>query len=187
MSAYKHSPFPALVCFAVSRCIGTYLQTYPPVGGTAPGWAKYSDHKRSLCDGCISLSNAEGFIRCYLSLPCLGLCFLSWAYPPFLFARIRAYPICFIPVFLPVHTPDRRSKAFLPDTIPLQDSSPSLSVPIGHPPELSYTLRSEIPYQSISPSTAIHICHFQSLLSLNRLIYLPFPSALTGTDERSCK
>ena len=91
MSAYKHSPFPALACFAVSRCIGTCLRTYPPVGGTAPGRAKYTEHKRSLCDGCISLSNAEGFIRRYLSVPCFGLCFSSWAYPPFLFARIRAY------------------------------------------------------------------------------------------------
>ena len=33
MSAYKHSPFPALACFAVSRCIGTCLRTYPPFGG----------------------------------------------------------------------------------------------------------------------------------------------------------
>ena len=91
MSAYKHSPFPALACFAVSRCIGTCLRTYPPVGGIAPGRAKYTEHKRSLCDGCISLSNAEGFIRCYLPLSCSDLDFLSWAYPPFLFARIRAY------------------------------------------------------------------------------------------------
>ena len=97
MSAYKHSPFPALACFAVSRCIGTCLRTYPPVGGTAPGRAKYTEHKRSLCDGCISLSNAEGFIRCYLPLSCSGLDFLFWAYPPFLFARIRAYFLSLTP------------------------------------------------------------------------------------------
>ena len=100
MSAYKHSPFPALACFAVSRCIGTCLRTYPPVGGTAPGRAKYTEHKRSLCDGCISLSNAEGFVRCYLSLSCSGLCFSSWAYPPFLFAGIRAYFLSLTPNFL---------------------------------------------------------------------------------------
>lgn len=29
--------------------------------------------------------------KCYLSLPRFGFCFSSWAYPPFLFARIRAY------------------------------------------------------------------------------------------------
>ena len=56
-----------------------------------PARAKYTEHKRSLCDGYISLSNAEGFIRCYLSVLCFGLCFSSWAYPTFLFARIRAY------------------------------------------------------------------------------------------------
>ena len=111
-------------------------------------------------------------MRCYLSLSCFGLCLSSWAYPPFLFARIRAYPVCFIPVFLPVHTPDRRNKVFPPDTIPLQDSSPFLSVPTGHPLKLPYTLRSEIPYQSISPLTAIHIFRFHSynlifLLSLH--------------------
>ena len=55
---------------------------YPPVGGTAPGRAKYPEHKRSLCDGCISLSNAEGFVRCFLHLPQLGFRFSFWAYPP---------------------------------------------------------------------------------------------------------
>lgn len=39
----------------MSRCIGTCLRTQPPVGGLAPGRAKYPEHKRSLCDGCISL------------------------------------------------------------------------------------------------------------------------------------
>ena len=64
---------------------------YPPVGGTAPGRAKYTEHKRSLCDGCISLSNAEGFVRCFLHLPQLGFRFSFWAYPPSFSARVRAY------------------------------------------------------------------------------------------------
>ena len=97
MSAYKHPPFSACTGFAVSRCIGICLRTYPPVGGLPPARAKYAEHKRSLCDGCISLSNAEGFIRCYLPLSCSGLDFLFWAYPPFLFARIRAYFLSLTP------------------------------------------------------------------------------------------
>ena len=68
MSAYKHPPSSALAGFAVSRCIGTCLRTYPPVGGLPPARAKYAEHKRSLCDGCISLSNAE----------CLFLYYIIW-------------------------------------------------------------------------------------------------------------
>ena len=42
------------------------MPEYPPIGGTAPGRAKYAEHKSSdLCDGCISLSNAEGFCKCF--------------------------------------------------------------------------------------------------------------------------
>ncbi len=46
------------------------MRTYPPYGGTShasvtlpPARAKFPLHKRSLCNGCISLSNAEGFKR----------------------------------------------------------------------------------------------------------------------------
>ena len=122
-------------------------------------------------------------MRCFLHLPQLGFRFSFWAYPPSFSARIRAYfftnnkptitlPVCFIPVSLPVHTPDHRNRAFPPDTIPSPDSFPSWSLPTDHLPELPYTLRSEIPYQSISPLTAIHIFHFHSynlifLLSLH--------------------
>ena len=61
MSAYKHPPSPAPADFIVSRCIGTCLRTYPPIGSIAPGRAKYTEHKTLvLCDGCISLSIAEG-------------------------------------------------------------------------------------------------------------------------------
>ena len=87
MSAYKHPPFSACAGFTVSRCIGTCLRTYPPIGGLPPARAKYAEHKRSLCDGCISLSNAEGFVRCFLHLPQLAFAFH--------FGRIR-------PLFLPV-------------------------------------------------------------------------------------
>ena len=184
MSAYKHSPFRLSPALTVSRCISTRLRTYPPIGGIAPGRAKYTEHKRSLCDGCISLSNAEGFIRCCLSVPCFGLCFSSWAYPPFLFARIRAYPVCFIPISLPIHTPDLRSTVFPPDTILSPNSFPFWSLPTGHPPELPYTLRSEIPYQSISPLITIHICHFHSynlifLLSLHSSPFQVSPCLLS--------
>ena len=63
--------------------------------------------------------------------------------------------------------------AFLPDTILSPDSFPFLSVTTGHPPVLPGIPHSEILYQSISPSTVIHICHFHSyilifLLSLHR-------------------
>ena len=114
----------------------------------------------NLCDGCISLSNAEGFVRCFLHLPQLGFLFSFWAYPPSFSARIRAYfftnnkptitlPVCFIPVSLPVHTPD---------------------------------LRNEIPYQSISLMIISHIscyncCNLIFLLSFD---YSPF-------IYRSCK
>ena len=91
MSAYKHPPSSALAGIAVSRCIGTCLRTYPPVGGLPPARAKYAEHKRSLCDGCISLPNAEGFVRCFLHLPQLGFRFSFWAYPLSFSARIRAY------------------------------------------------------------------------------------------------
>ena len=87
MSAYKHPPFSACAGFTVSRCIGTCLRTYPPIGGLPPARAKYAEHKRSLCDGCISLSNAEGFVRCFLHLPQLAFAFH--------FGRIR-------PLFLPI-------------------------------------------------------------------------------------
>lgn len=66
---------------------------YPPVSGTAPSRAKYTEHKRSLCDGYISLSNAEGFVKYFLPLPHLGFSFSFLAYPPSFFARVRAYSL----------------------------------------------------------------------------------------------
>ena len=76
-------------------------------------------------------------------------------------------------VFSPGYIQDLRSMAFLPDTIFSPDSFPFLSVPTGHPPVLPGIPRSEILYQSISPSTITRICHFHSyilifLLSLYR-------------------
>lgn len=87
--------------------------------------------------------------------------------------RFLLFSVRFNLVFSPRYIPDLRSMAFLPDTILSPDSFPFLSVPTGHPPVLPGIPRSEILYQSISPLTIIHICHFHSyilifLLSLHR-------------------
>ena len=83
-------------------------------------------------------------------------------------------------VFSPGYIPDLRSMVFLPDTILSPDSFPFLSVPTGRPPVLPGIPRSEILYQSISPSTITRIFHFHSyilifLLSLYRsLLFIVF-------------
>ena len=87
--------------------------------------------------------------------------------------RFLLFFVRFNLVFSPGYIPDLRSMVFLPDTILSPDSFPFLSVPTGRPPVLPGIPRSEILYQSISPSTIIHICHFHSyilifLLSLHR-------------------
>ena len=120
-------------------------------------------------------------MRCFLHLPQLGFRFSFWAYPPSFSARIRAYfftnnkptitlPVCFIPVSLPVHTPNLRNTVFQPNTIPSPNSFPFVSLPTDHQPELPGILHSEIPYQSISLMTIIHIfcyncCNLIFLLS----------------------
>ena len=120
-------------------------------------------------------------MRCFLHLPQLGFHFSFWAYPPSFSARIRAYfftnnkptitlPVCFIPVSLPVHTPDLRNTVSQPNTILSPDSFPFVSLPTDHQPELPDILRSEIPYQTISLMTIIHIfcyncCNLIFLLS----------------------
>ncbi len=120
-------------------------------------------------------------MRCFLHLPQLGFRFSFWAYPLFFSARIRAYfftnnkptitlPICFIPVSLPVHTPDLHNMVFQPNTILSLDSFPSASLPTDHQLELLDILRSEILDQSISLMTIIHIfcyncCNLIFLLS----------------------
>ena len=108
MSAYKHSPLSALAGFTVSRCIGTCLRTYPPVGGLPPARAKYTEHKRSLCNGYISLSNAEGLLLFHTIRLLLGLtlrfmgvsalficpypgCFNTWITPSIMQSNL--YPI----------------------------------------------------------------------------------------------
>ena len=90
----------------------------------------------------------------------------------FLF-RFLLFSVRFNLVFSPGYIPALRSMAFLPDTILSPNSFQFLSVPTGRPPVLPCILRSEILYQSISPLTIIHICHFHSyilifLLSLYR-------------------
>ena len=109
------------------------------------------------------------------------------------FARIRAYfftnnkptitlPVCFIPVSLPVHTPDLRNTVFPPNTILSPDSFPFVSLPTDHQSEPPDILRSEILDQSISLMIISHIscyncCNLIFLLSFD---YSPF-------IYRSCK
>ena len=104
------SPFFLIaVFFPVSKCIGTCLRTYcrdrhqprratseiagnfistrlsPNTSASSRAWldaiAKYTEHKRSLCDGCISLSSAEGLVSgvsaCYF-MPVSGLFPFLW-------------------------------------------------------------------------------------------------------------
>ena len=107
--------------------------------------------------------------------------FSFWAYPPSFSAHIRAYfftnnkptitlPVCFIPVSLPVHTPDLHNTVFPPNTILSPDSFPFVSLPTDHQLELPDILCSEILDQSISRMTIIHIfcyncCNLIFLLS----------------------
>ena len=109
-------------------------------------------------------------MRCFLHLPQLGFRFSFWAYSPSFSARIRAYfftnnkptitlPVCFIPVSLPVHTPDLHNTVFPPNTILSPDSFPFVSLPTDHQLELPDILRNEIPYQSISLMPTTHICY----------------------------
>lgn len=132
-------------------------------------------------------------MRYFLHLPQLGFRFSFWAYPPSFSAHIRSYfftnnkptitlPVCFIPVSLPVHTPDLHNMVFQPNTILSPDSFPFVSLPTDHQLELPDILRNEIPYQSISLMIISHIscyncCNLIFLLSFD---YSPF-------IYRSCK
>lgn len=79
-----------------------------------PGRAKYPGTNLLICAMVYSLSNAEGFVRCFLHLPQLGFAFYLGVSALF-FCCIRAYfslttnrlllLSAFIPVSLPVHTP----------------------------------------------------------------------------------
>ena len=171
----------------MSGCIGIRLRTNCRFRHK-PRRAKYAEHKSSdLCDGCISLSNAEGFVRCFLHLPQLGFRFSFWAYPPSFSARIQAYfftnnkptitlPVCFIPISLPVHTPDLHNTVFQPNTILSPNSFPFVSLPTDHQPELPDILRSEILDQSISQMITSHIsCYnYCNLIFLLSWCHSPF-------------
>ena len=90
--------------------------------------------------------------------------------------------VCFIPVSLPVHTPDLRNTVFPPNTILSPDSFPFVSLPTDHQSEPPDILRSEILDQSISLMIISHIscyncCNLIFLLSFD---YSPF-------IYRSCK
>ena len=111
----------------------------------------------------------------WLSLFILGVSALFFCpYPGLFFTPNNqtaiSLPVCFIPVSLPVHTPDLRNTVFQPNTIPSPDSFPFVSLPTDHQPELPDILRSEILDQSISLMTIIHIfcyncCNLIFLLS----------------------
>ena len=97
-------------------------------------------------------------------LPVSGLIFFTNNKPTI------TLPFCFIPVSLPVHTPDLHNMVFQPNTILSPDSFPFVSLPTDHQLELPDILRSEILDQSISLMTIIHIfcyncCNLIFLLS----------------------
>ena len=90
MSAYKHSPFRLSPALTVSRCIGTCLRTYPPVGD-CPLQGRNTQSINEVCAMGVFRSQTPRACFCltksdYFSDSCLDL----WAYPPFFSARIRA-------------------------------------------------------------------------------------------------
>ena len=111
----------------------------------------------------------------WLSLFILGVSALFFCpYPGLFFITNNqsgiALPVCFIPVSLPVHTPNLRNTVFQPDTILSPDSFPFWFLPIDHLLILPGILRSEILYQSISLMIISHIscyncCNLIFLLS----------------------
>ena len=122
----------------------------------------------------------------WLSLFILGVSALFFCpYPGLFFTNNKptiTLPVCFIPVSLPVHTPDLHNIVFQPNTILSPDSFPFVSLPTDHQLELPDILRNEIPYQSISLMIISHIscyncCNLIFLLSFD---YSPF-------IYRSCK
>ena len=131
-------------------------------------WVYFALKRRGLCE--MLLTSTTTCFR-----------FSFWAYPPSFSAHIRAYfftnnkptitlPVCFIPVSLPVHTPDLHNTVFPPNTILSPDSFPFVSLPTDHQLELPDILCSEILDQSISRMTIIHIfcyncCNLIFLLS----------------------
>ena len=110
----------------------------------------------------------------WLSLFILGVSALFFCpYPGLFFTNNKptiTLPVCFIPVSLPVHTPDLHNTVFQPNTILSPDSFPFVSLPTDHQLELPDILHSEILDQSISLMTIIHIfcyncCNLIFLLS----------------------
>ena len=124
--------------------------------------------RRGLCE----ILHASAIVWLYLSF---------WAYPPFflpvsgLIFSLTPNPtitllVCFIPVSLPIHTPNLHNTVFQPNTILSPDSFPFGFLPTDHQPELPDILRNEILDQSISLMITIHIfcyncCNLIFLLS----------------------
>ena len=81
-----------------------------------------------------------------------------------------------ITLFSPGYIPDLRSTVFLPDTIPLPDSSPFWSAPTDHQLVLPDILHNKILYQSINLMTINPIYRYccYNLIFLLSLLYAPF-------------
>lgn len=90
--------------------------------------------------------------------------------------RFLLFFVRFNLVFSPGYIPDLRSTVFLPDTIPLPDSSPFWSAPTNHQSVLPGIPHNEILYQSINLMTINHICYYccYNLIFLLSLLYAPF-------------
>ena len=90
--------------------------------------------------------------------------------------RFLLFFVRFNLVFSPGYIPDPRSTVFLPDTIPLPDSSPFWSAPTDHQLVLPGILHNEILYQSINLMTINHIYRYccYILIFLLSLLYVPF-------------
>ena len=174
---------------------------YPPVGGTAPGRAKYPEYKSLICAmGVFRSQTPRALINAACNNHCPAYAFhLGRIRPVFMLVSVLFFfltTVClfrfllfsarFNLVFSPGYIPDHRSMAFLPNTILSPDSFPFLSVPNAHPPVLPCIPHSEILYQSISPSTITRICRFHSynLIFLLSLCRSPFLHRLLGREPR---
>ena len=158
---------------------------YPPVGGTAPGRAKYPEYKSLICAmGVFRSQTPRALINAACNNHCPAYAFhLGRIRPVFMLVSVLFFfltTVClfrfllfsarFNLVFSPGYIPDHRSMAFLPNTILSPDSFPFVSLPTDHQLELPDILRSEILDQSISLMIIIHIfcyncCNLIFLLS----------------------
>ena len=138
-------------------------------------WVYFALKRRGLCE----ILPASAIT--WLSLFILGVSALFFCPCPGLFFITNtqstiSLSVYFIPVSLPVHTPDLRNTVFQPNTIPSPNSFPFVSLPTDHQPELPDILHSEILDQSISLMTITHIFCYNccNLIFLLSLYHSPF-------------